>query len=66
MTILSLFDYRLLLQHCLQQKYFALSHLNQRIRDLDLGYNDSKDRPIISKDTVDKDNKLGQRGILHL
>ena len=55
---------RLLLQHCIHEEYFTLSYLNKRIMDLDLGYNDSKDRPTqLTKDTVARDNKLGQRGI---
>lgn len=46
-------------------KYFTLAILNQRIKDFDLGYGESKNRPtLISRDAVDKDNKLGQRGIV--
>ena len=60
----SLYLYRLLLRHCICEKYFDLVTLNAQIRDLDLGYNDNKDRPThISRDILDRDDKLGQRGI---
>jgi hypothetical protein len=52
----------LLLQHCLHLKYFSLTNLNKRIRDIDLGHNESRNRPTpIAKETIDRDNKLGQR-----
>jgi hypothetical protein len=55
-------EIRLLLQHCLHLKYFSLTNLNKRIRDIDLGHNESRNRPIpIAKVTIDRDDKLGQR-----
>ena len=61
LSVVSLF--RLLLLHLIDgKKYLSLQTLNDRIRDLDLG-NDSKDRPTtIERDTLSRDNKLGQRG----
>ena len=48
----------------MHERYTTLGHVNQHIKEIDLGYTDDKNRPTqITRDALDRDDKLGQRGM---